>query len=52
MISGFQCGVNEVFAAAGCHTTLISGLLAMFRGSLLVLSLATGTDRLSYYITD
>jgi len=27
MISGFYCGVSEVFAALGCHTVLICGWL-------------------------
>jgi len=47
MISGLYCGVNEVFAALGCHTVLICGLLVMFRDGLSVPSLDDGTDRLS-----
>ena len=47
MISGFYFGVNEVFAALGCHTVLICGWLVLFCDSLSVLSLDDGTDRLS-----
>jgi hypothetical protein len=44
MISGFQCGVHEVFAVLGCYTVWIGGWLAVFRDSLSFPFLDDGTD--------
>jgi hypothetical protein len=54
VISGFRCGVNEIFALVGCYAAQIGSQLPTFRDNLsvpssraTVVTLEDGTDTLS-----